>query len=126
MDYPKDWKTNKSTIPASTDSEPIGHQDVGGTICIHSVAVKPEYQDLGLGSVLMRCYIQRMKDAKIADRLALLAHDEMKKFYGRFGFDDMGSSQVTACGGNWSNMVSLLLHFMAPSPLPQHWSRQHP
>lgn len=104
MDFPQDWKTNKTTI--SDEKEPLGHQDVGGTICIHSLAVQPEFQSMGIGSVLLRSYIQRIKDAKIADRLALIAHDDMKKFYGRFGFDDMGSSQVKFGGGAWSNMVS--------------------
>lgn len=60
---------------------------------------------MGIGSVLLRSYLQRIKDAKIAVRLALLAHDDMKKFYGRFGFDDMGPSQATFGGGNWNNMV---------------------
>lgn len=105
MDYPKDWKTKKATIPKPGEPEPLGHQDVGGTICIHSLAVNPDYQDLGIGTVLLRSYIQRIKDARIADRLALLAHDDMKKFYGRFGFDDMGKSQATFGGGNWNNMV---------------------
>lgn len=106
MDYPKDWKTNKTTLPRPGETETIGHQDVGGTVCIHSIAVRPEYQSMGIGSVLLRSYLQRIKDAKIADRLALLAHDDMKKFYGRFGFDDMGSSQATFGGGDWNNMVS--------------------
>ena len=107
MDYPKDWRTNKSSLP--NEKEPVGHQNIGGTICIHSLAVRSEYQAMGIGSVLLKCYIQRMKDAKIADRLALLAHDDLKNFYGRFGFDDMGPSQATFGGGNWNNMVSIEL-----------------
>ena len=114
MDFPKDWKTDKSTIPKPGEKEPLGHQDVGGTICIHSLAVLPQYQSMGIGSVLLRSYLQRIKDAKIADRLALLAHDEIKKFYGRFGFDDMGPSQATFAGGNWNNMVSF--HRLASKP----------
>lgn len=105
MDYPRDWKTNKTTLPRPGEKETLGHQEVGGTICIHSLAVRPDYQSMGIGSVLLRSYIQRIKDAKIADRLALLAHDDMKKFYSRFGFDDMGPSQATFGGGNWNNMV---------------------
>lgn len=101
MEIPKDWKTSKP--PAKSD---IGHSQSGATICIHSLAIKPEYQSMGVGSVLLKSYIQRIKDAKIADKLALLAHDDMKKFYSRFGFDDMGSSQCSFGGGNWSNMVS--------------------
>lgn len=105
MDFPKDWKTNKSTLPKPGEKEPLGHQDVGGTICIHSVAVRPEYQSMGIGGVLLRSYIQRIKDAKIADRLALLAHDNLKKFYIRYGFDDVGKSNVSFAGGNWNNMI---------------------
>ncbi|KAK5081516.1 hypothetical protein LTR05_007647 [Lithohypha guttulata] len=105
MDYPKDWKTDKRTLSTSGNKEPLGHQENGATICIHSLAVRSEYQSMGIGSVLLRSYIQRIKDAKIADRLALLAHDEMKKFYGRFGFDDMGPSQCTFGGANWNNMI---------------------
>lgn len=104
MDYPKDWRENKSSI-AKKGEEVVGHSEIGGTICIHSVAIRPEFQSLGLGSVLMRSYIQRLKDAKIADRLALLAHDELKKFYSQFGFDDMGKSTCTFGGGDWNNMV---------------------
>lgn len=100
MDYPRDWKTNKSA------TSPLGHEDTGDTICIHSIAVRKDCQKLGIGSVLVKSYIQRLRDAKVADRLALLAHENTKKFYTRFGFDDMGPSSVTAAGGNWSNMVS--------------------
>lgn len=108
MDYPSDWRTNRTTLPGpgQTPSEVPGHQDVGGTICIHSLAVRPQYQSMGLGSVLLSSYIQRIKDSKIADRLALLAHDDMKKFYGRFGFDDVGPSVATFGGGGWNNMVT--------------------
>ncbi|KAK5093901.1 hypothetical protein LTR70_004426 [Exophiala xenobiotica] len=105
MDYPKDWRTNKTTLPRQGETETLGHQEVGGTVCIHSIAVRPDYQSMGIGSVLLRSYLQRIKDAKIADRLALLAHDDMKRFYGRFGFDDMGPSQATFGGGNWNNMI---------------------
>lgn len=78
---------------------------MGGTICIHSLAVAPEFQKMGLGSVLMKSYIARMKDSKIADRLALLAHDHLVPFYTSLGFENMGPSVVTSHGGNWNNMV---------------------
>lgn len=100
MDYPRDWKSNNKP------STPLGHEETGDTICIHSIAVRKDCQKLGIGSVLLKSYIQRLRDAKVADRLALLAHDNTKKFYARFGFDDMGPSAVTSAGGNWSNMVS--------------------
>jgi predicted N-acetyltransferase YhbS len=109
MGLPSNWKTRRSSIPSDNDEEPIGHQDQGGTICLHSLAVAPEFQKMGLGTVLMKSYIQRMKDSKIADRIALLAHDHLVPFYQGLGFDNMGPSAVTSHGGNWNNMVSFPL-----------------
>ncbi|RDW79764.1 hypothetical protein BP6252_04402 [Coleophoma cylindrospora] len=68
MDFPKDWASN----PSISD---IGHQEAGRTICLHSVAILPEFQGRGLGRVLLLAYMQQMNGAGIADRLALLAHD---------------------------------------------------
>ncbi|KAL2417882.1 hypothetical protein ABEF95_004881 [Exophiala dermatitidis] len=105
MGIPANWRARRSSLPEKTDEEPIGHQDIGGTICIHSLAVAPEFQRMGLGRVLMKSYIQRMKDAKIADRIALLAHDHLVRFYTSLGFENMGPSSVTTCGGNWNNLI---------------------
>jgi GNAT superfamily N-acetyltransferase len=63
MGIPSNWKQRRSSLPTNDDSEePLGHQDLGDTICIHSLAVTPEYQKMGLGSVLMKSYIARIKD----------------------------------------------------------------
>lgn len=67
MAYPQDWK--KST------SSPLGHQEEGRTICLHSFGVLPAYQARGLGRVLLTAYLQQMNGAGIADRIALIAHD---------------------------------------------------
>ena len=85
--------------------EPKGHQEQGGTICIHSLAVAKDCQGMGLGSVLMKSYIQRIRGSKIADRIALLAHDHLISFYTGLGFQDMGPSSATFGGGNWHNLV---------------------
>lgn len=75
---------------------------------MHSLAVLAEHQKKGLGSILMKAYVQRIKDSKIADRVALLAHDPLIKFYVAMGFENMGDSQATFGGGSWNNMVCLL------------------
>lgn len=69
MDYPRDWDTVNPT------PSPLGHQEMGRTIVLHSVAVAPEFQGKGLGQVLMKAYFGLMNGAGIADRLALIAHD---------------------------------------------------
>jgi len=106
MGIPSNWKTRRSSLPSSDDDEePLGHQEQGGTICIHSVAVAPEFQKMGLGSILMKSYIARIKDSKSAKQLALLAHDHLVPFYKGLGFENLGPSAVTSHGGNWNNMV---------------------
>lgn len=68
MDFPKDWATNSAITE-------VGHQEAGRTICLHSVAILPEFQGRGLGRILLLAYMQQMNGAGIADRLALLAHE---------------------------------------------------
>jgi len=112
MALPTDWQTNKYS--QSTEGNPVGHAEHGDTICIHSLAVVPEQQKKGLGTVLLKSYIERTRSAKVAQRIALLAHDPMVSFYERLGFENMGSSSVTECGGGWNNMVCVLPQFPVP------------
>lgn len=105
MGVPKDWRIKKSTLPSPGEEEPVGHQDQGSTIAIHSLAVLPEHQDKGLGKMLLKSYIQRIQDAKIADRLVLLAHDHLLPFYTGLGFENAGRSKCTLGGGGWNDLV---------------------
>lgn len=107
MALPSNWRARKSSLPEAGvgDEEPVGHRDEGGTICVHSLAVAKEHQGIGLGSIVFKAYIQRIKDSKIAERLALLAHDNLVGFYTGLGFENMGPSNVTFGGGGWNNMV---------------------
>lgn len=68
MDYPRDWKSPHS-------KSDVGHREMGRTIVLHSVAIAPEFQDRGLGGVLMKAYVSSMAGSGIADRLVLIAHD---------------------------------------------------
>jgi GNAT superfamily N-acetyltransferase len=83
----------------------LGHQDQGSTIAIHSLAVLPEHQGKGIGSTLLKAYIQRIKDAAIADRIALLSHDDLVPFYTALGFENSGVSDCTFGGGGWNDLV---------------------
>jgi len=105
MDIPENWQEGRSSLPTPGEREPKGHQETGGTICVHSLAVLKEHQKKGLGSILMKAYIQRIKDSKIAERVALLAHDPLIKFYVEMGFENMGDSQAKFGGGGWNNMI---------------------
>lgn len=102
MDVPHDWQT------LGTMSASCGHQEAGRTICIHSLAVVPSHQGKGLGSTLMKAYIQRMEQSQAGDRIALLAHGELVAFYEKLGFVNKGPSKAQFGGGNWVDMVNRL------------------
>lgn len=111
MDVPPNWNSKTTTLPEKPDSEPLGHQDQGPTIAIHSLAVLPEHQRKGLATILMKSYIQRIKDAAIAKRIALLTHGPLIPFYSKLGFSNRGRSHCEFGGGNWNNMVG---HYSYP------------
>lgn len=99
MEVPDDWKTS------SASSGNVGHREEGRTIAVHSLAVLPSLQNQGLGSTLLKAFIQRMEYVQAADRIALLAHGELVKFYEKLGFENKGPSKATFGGGNWVDMV---------------------
>ncbi|KAI5303574.1 Heat shock protein ssb1 [Ascosphaera pollenicola] len=103
MDIPEDWESKSSM---SLSSEPaVGHEEGGLTIAIHSLAVLQEHQGKKLGSTLMKAYLQRIKEAATAERVALIAHDHLIPFYESFGFCNKGRSACQFGGGGWFDMV---------------------
>ncbi|KAH7552306.1 acetyltransferase [Bipolaris maydis] len=99
MDYPKDWKTNYQLAPST------GHNEDGQTVCLHSLCVHPNFARKGLGSILLRSYVQRIKDSGVATRIALICRDRYIPFYERAGFKKIGPSKCQYGGGNWVDMV---------------------
>lgn len=75
-------------------------------MALHSLAVAKEHQRKGLGTILLKAYIERIKSAKIAERISILAHDHLIKFYKGFGFVDEGLSEARFGSGKWYVMVS--------------------
>lgn len=105
MALPPDWKTSNRTLPKDDNEKFLGHEDQGGTIALHSLAVLPEHQNKGIGSTLLKSYVDRIKEARIADRIALIAHEPMMPFYEKYGFQQRGKSEVQHGGGGWYDMV---------------------
>lgn len=101
MEVPSDWKT--SGAPTGN----IGHQEEGRTVAVHSLAVLPSLQTRGLGSTLLKAFVQRLGYVQAADRVVLLAHGDLVKFYEKLGFENKGPSKATFGGGNWVDMASL-------------------
>ncbi|KAF3067490.1 Polyamine N-acetyltransferase 1 [Daldinia childiae] len=98
MDYPRDFRTNKRNTTG------LGHQEAGGTICIHSFAVHPKLQGCGLGKLLMKSYLQQLRNSECALRCSLICRGYLVTFYERFGFLHLGESSVKFGGGGWHNM----------------------
>lgn len=53
----------------------------------------------------MKSHTQRMESSGIADRLSLVAHDHMIRFYEAIGFVNKGASQCEFGAGGWFDMV---------------------
>lgn len=99
MDYPKDFRTNYQLAPS------IGHNEDGQTICIHSLCVHPKFAGQGFGNILLKSYIQRIRDSGVAKRIALICRDHLINFYQKAGFEKVGPSKCQYGGGNWVDMV---------------------
>ncbi|RYP49133.1 hypothetical protein DL768_005130 [Monosporascus sp. mg162] len=99
MDYPRDWKTR---APNASD---VGHKEAGRTICLHSLAVHPKLQGCGLGKMLMKAYLQQIKNSGVADRISLIAQEDLVKYYAKHGFQNLGPSKATFGGGGWYDMT---------------------
>ncbi|KAI1090141.1 acyl-CoA N-acyltransferase [Rostrohypoxylon terebratum] len=98
MDYPRDFRTKKR------NTLPIGHQDNGETVCIHSLAIHPKLQRCHLGKLIMLSYLQQLKGAKTAKSCALICQDYLIPFYKKFDFRHLGPSKVHFGGGGWHDM----------------------
>jgi len=99
MAFPSDWKTNYQFGPS------IGHHEEGDTVCLHSLCVHPDLNGKGLGGVLLRSWTQRIKDAGLGKRIALICRDRYVKFYESAGFKKVGPSACQYSGGSWIDMV---------------------
>lgn len=86
-----------------------GHQEYGRTIAIHSLAVLPTFRKRGLGKIMMKSYEQRIENSGIADRMSLIAHDDLIRFYENLGFVNKGVSQCQHGAGGWFDFVCTFL-----------------
>lgn len=102
MRLPSEWKNERWSFEGD---EAVGHEEGGRTIAIHSLAVLPEHQGKQIGSTLMKSYIHRIREALIADRIAIIAHDHLVPFYESFGFENHGPSKCQFGGGGWVDLV---------------------
>ncbi|ODQ49015.1 hypothetical protein PICMEDRAFT_28899 [Pichia membranifaciens NRRL Y-2026] len=89
---------------------PLGHQDSGRTIGIHSVVVHPDYRGKKLASLLLKDYLQKMNQQYVADNVSLLCLEKLVAFYSGVGFADKGVSACKFAGEEWHDMALTLDH----------------
>ena len=99
MDFPTDWRERYQISPAT------GHDEDGGTVCLHSLAVHPEFHGKGLGRVLLLSWVQRIRDSGVASRVALICRKRLVPWYEKAGFKEVGPSKCQYGGGGWVDMV---------------------
>lgn len=105
-------KTTDATVTEAAMASPRpkdhiagGHRPEGRTVCIHAVAVAPEFQMLGLGRRMLTAYVQHLKQKDMAHRVAILAHAHLLGYYESFGFVNMGLSKNPYGNGGWYDMI---------------------
>lgn len=76
--------TRTSSSFASDESMSIGSFEPDGrTVALHTLCVHPGWRTNGLGTRVLREYINRMENEEGIERVALIAHEELVPFYQR-------------------------------------------
>ncbi|KAL2153119.1 hypothetical protein VTH82DRAFT_4274 [Thermothelomyces myriococcoides] len=101
MAYPKDWHN-----PAARAADKsVGHYEAGRTVGLHSLAVLPRLQRCGIGQMIIKAFLDQMKNCGLVDRVALICQDNLVSYYERLGFKHLGPSKAQFGGGGWHDMV---------------------
>lgn len=109
VDFPREWQSPVAPLDLR------GHQEHGRTVAVHSLAVLPTFRNRGLGKIIMKSYQQRIESSEIADRLSLVAHDNLISFYEKLGFVNKGASQCKFGAGGWFDVVCTFFGFQCYS-----------
>jgi GNAT superfamily N-acetyltransferase len=101
MALPPHW--NDPNVPKDPK---LGHKSAGRTAMMHSLAVLPAYQGKGVGSTLLKNYIQLLEGSANYDRLAIIADASHVNYYEQRGFTNLGKSKAGFGGVEWFDLVS--------------------
>ena len=99
--------THKDDISDEEFKQLIGHDPDGSNIVIFSLSVLPQYRKQGIGSQLLRTFVQQARDMG-KSKIMLLCKDDFVGYYTRHGFEDGGLSQSSHGGAQWHVMQHTL------------------
>jgi len=88
--------------------EMLGHDSQGKNIVVMSVVVHPDYQKQGFVSLLMKKFIEDMKNLK-KEEIFFICKKELIPMYEKYGFKDLGESSSTHGGVAWNEMSLSLI-----------------
>ncbi|KAJ7705331.1 acyl-CoA N-acyltransferase [Mycena rosella] len=89
------------------------HVPGSSSVCIHSVCVSPAFRKQGAGLKLLREYIARLETTHRENsgpyqRILLITHDNLRRFYEKAGFEWVGPSAVVHGSQPWYEMRIVL------------------
>jgi GNAT superfamily N-acetyltransferase len=81
------------------------HDPQGTHVGVHSVVVSSDFRHRGVGSDLLRNYVDLLKKTKVYKSVVLIVHEELIPFYERAGFELRGKSDVVHGPKEWLEMA---------------------
>lgn len=104
MEMPSNWNGGKEAV--ADGDQVIGNDPNGLYVGVHSLAISPDYQGMGVGRALMDEYVQYVGASVTSVKsIVIIAHDHLIRFYESFGFKNLGPSPCAFGGGGWYDMV---------------------
>lgn len=88
--------------------EMLGHDSQGKYIVVMSVVIHPDYQKQGFVSLLMKKFIEDMKNLQ-KEEIFFICKKELVTMYEKYGFKDLGKSSSTHGGVTWNEMSLSLI-----------------
>ena len=95
--------THKVALSDEEFKELIGHDPEGEHIVIMSVVIHPKYQGNSLTSLLMKGFINAMKEMGKTE-IYLICQTELINMYAKYGFVHLGESDSDHGGLSWHEM----------------------
>ena len=84
------------------------HDDDGSLLCIHSVVVDPGQRRKGVGTFILKGYVEHIKKLPNIRAIELLCKENLQAFYENAGFVYLGVSTVEHGSEKWLSMRMVL------------------
>lgn len=95
--------THKVELSDEEFKELVGHDPSGDCIVIMSVVIHPDYQGQSLAGLLMKHFIQTMRNLGKKE-IRLICQTELIEMYAKYGFVHIGESDSDHGGLSWHEM----------------------